>query len=165
MPTLTQPPIHHQFSNNLSLWYSWQHHKLPLKLDMVFSDVKLLPLWHQWQIILPLNHCSLLFHKSHMMISYHHLPKWIHLEVGFITPICCLTYSNSSLSSGLVNISASFSLVATYSSLKILVATHSLKKWNLIGICLVFECMTGILEMLMAFVLSYVIGIGLVSSN
>ena len=76
------------------------------------------------------------------------------------TPNCSLIFSNYCRGKGLVNISAIWQCVLTYSSLIVLFKTCSLRKWNLIGICFVFECRTGFLEMLMALVLWQKIGIG-----
>ena len=52
------------------------------------------------------------------------------------------------------------SLMSRYTILIIFWVTWSLKKWYLIGMCLVFKCMTGFLEILMALVLSQLIVIG-----
>ena len=76
------------------------------------------------------------------------------------TPSFCLRYSKVSLGSGFVRISATCSLEGTYSNLTFCSSTCSRRKWYLIGMCLVFECMTGFFEMLIALVLSHKIETG-----
>ena len=76
------------------------------------------------------------------------------------TPSFCLRYSKVSLGSGFVRISAACSLEGTYSNLTFFSSTCSRRKWYLIGMCLVFECMTGFFEMLIALVLSHKIETG-----
>jgi len=60
--------------------------------------------------------------------------------------------------SGFVKISASWSLVSTYSKDTSFFSTWSLRKWCRISICLVRECKTGFFVRLMALVLSHLIG-------
>ena len=74
-------------------------------------------------------------------------------------PNCWRRYSNVVVGRGLVKISASCSVVGTYSNLTTLSRTCSLRKWNLIGICFVLECITGFFEILIALVLSQNMGI------
>ena len=71
-----------------------------------------------------------------------------------MTPNLPLRYKNASLGSGLVNMSAIYSFVWTYSNLISLSCTNSLTKWYFIAICLVLECIIGFFEMLIALVLS-----------
>ena len=71
------------------------------------------------------------------------------------TPSFCLRYSNASLGRGLVNISATCSLEGTYSNLTFCSSTYSCRKWYLIGMCLVLECITRFFEILVALVLSH----------
>jgi hypothetical protein len=53
--------------------------------------------------------------------------------------------------------SAICSLVSTYTILTTFWVTRSLRKWYLIGMCLVLECITRFLDILMAVVLSQLI--------
>jgi hypothetical protein len=91
-----------------------------------------------------------------------------------ITSSFCLRYSNVSLRMGLVKIFATLvcifsqfiqqlfatrSLVVMYSILKLFSITCSLRKWYLIGICSVFECITQLFEMLISLVLLQMIEI------
>ena len=71
-----------------------------------------------------------------------------------MTPNFPLRYKNASLGNGLVNMSAIYSFVWTYSNLISLSCTSSLEKWYFIAICLVLECITGFFDMLIALVLS-----------
>lgn len=56
--------------------------------------------------------------------------------------------------------SAICSFISIYSSLMFFFVTYSLRKWNLMGICFVLECITGFVDMFIALVLSQSIGIG-----
>ena len=56
--------------------------------------------------------------------------------------------------------SAIYSFVSTYSSLMFFFVTCSLRKWNLMGMFFVLECITGFLDMFIALVLSQNIGMG-----
>ena len=78
-------------------------------------------------------------------------------EEARIVPSLCMRYSKESHGSGFVNISATFSFEGTYSSLNFCLSICSIRKWYLIGICLVFECMTRFLEIIMAILLSQII--------
>ena len=69
-------------------------------------------------------------------------------------PIDLLSVLNWVASKGLVNKSASWSLVPTYSSTMHLFSTSYLMKWWRMSICLVLECCTGFLEILVALMLS-----------
>ena len=69
-------------------------------------------------------------------------------------PIDLLRVLNRVASKGLVNKSASWSLVPTCSSTMHLFSTSSLMKWWRMSICLVLECWTGFLEILIALMLS-----------
>ena len=71
-----------------------------------------------------------------------------------------LSEINASLGRGLVNILATCSLEGTYSNLTFCSSTCSCRKWYLIGMCLVLECITGFFDILMAFVLSEKMEIG-----
>ena len=71
-----------------------------------------------------------------------------------ITPNFCLRYSKVSHGRGLVNMSAIYSFVSTYSNLIFFYVTCSLWKWNLTGMCFVLECITRFLDMFIALVLS-----------
>ena len=75
-------------------------------------------------------------------------------------PNCWWRYSDVVVGRGLVKISASCSVVGTYSNLTTLSKTCSLRKWNLIGMCFVLECITGFFKILIALVLSQNMGIG-----
>jgi hypothetical protein len=55
---------------------------------------------------------------------------------------------------------AFYSFVPMNSNLIFFCVTRSRRKWNLIGTCLVLECITGFLEMFIALVLSHSIRIG-----
>jgi hypothetical protein len=81
-----------------------------------------------------------------------------------MTPIFFLRYSNVCLGRGFINMFDISSLVGTYSNLTTLSFTCSLKNWYLIGICFIFECITGFFEMLIALVLSLSIEIGFLCS-
>ena len=76
-----------------------------------------------------------------------------------MTPNFSLRYSKVYLGRGLVKMYATCSFSLIYSNLIIFYVTCSQRKWNLIGMCLVLECITGFLEILMALVLSHKIGI------
>ena len=76
------------------------------------------------------------------------------------SPSLFLRYSNGSLARGFVNIFAICSFVGTYSNFTTFCATCSLRKWYLIGMCLVFEWSTGFFEILIALVLSHLIEMG-----
>lgn len=77
-----------------------------------------------------------------------------------MTPIFWQIYSNASCGKGFLKISAIFFVVLMYSNLIFCSVTCSWRKWYLIGICLVLECITGFFEILMALVLSQKIVIG-----
>ena len=77
-----------------------------------------------------------------------------------MTPIFLRIYSNASHGRGFVKISEIFSFALTYSNLILCLETCSWRKWYLIGICLVLECITRFFERLMALVLSQKIVIG-----
>ena len=70
-----------------------------------------------------------------------------------MTPNFSRRYSKVSLGRGLVKMFAVCSFVPIYSNLIFFYVTCSWRKWNLIGICLVLECITRFLEILMALVL------------
>lgn len=76
------------------------------------------------------------------------------------TPSFCLRYSNASMGRVLANMSATCSLDGTYSNLTFYSSTFSHKKWYLIGMCFVLECITGFFEILMALVLSHSMEMG-----
>ena len=59
---------------------------------------------------------------------------------------------------GFVKISASWSLVSTYSKDTTFFSTWSLRKWCRISMCLVLECKTWFFVRLIALVLSHLIG-------
>ena len=65
-----------------------------------------------------------------------------------------------SLAIGLVKISTICSFVPIYFNLVFISMTCSRKKWNLIGICFVLERITGLLELVIALLLSQGIGMG-----
>ena len=69
----------------------------------------------------------------------------IHFGVE-ITPSLCKRYSKASRGSGFVNISSTCSFVPTYSTLMFFSATCSHRKWYLIGMCFVLECITEFFE-------------------
>jgi hypothetical protein len=71
-----------------------------------------------------------------------------------ITPNFCRRYSKVSLGRGFVNMSTICSSVPMYTNLILFSMTYSHRKWNLIGKCLVLECITGFLEIFIALVLS-----------
>ena len=77
-----------------------------------------------------------------------------------ITPIFYLRCSKDSLGSGSVKMSATYSFVSTYSSLKTFWDTCSLRKWYFIGMCFVLECMIWFFDMFITLVLSKFIIIG-----
>ena len=77
-----------------------------------------------------------------------------------ITPSLWRRYSKASHGSSFVEMSATCSFVPTYSTRMFFSATCSHRKWYLIGMCLVLECITGFFEILMALVLSQYIGMG-----
>ena len=105
-----------------------------------------LPLWHQWKRELSLFTCC----------------TWSHVDPfgDEITPSLCLRYSKVSLGRGLVKISPIYSFVPIYSNVMLFFVTCSLRKWNLIGICFVLECITRFLEMFITLMLSQSIGMG-----
>ena len=111
-----------------------------------------LPLWHQWKRECPLK----------LSFSLFSCCAWSHANpLGEETTSClCLRYSKVSLARGLVKMSAICSFVPTYSNLMFFSMTYSLRKWNLIGICFVSECITRFLEMFIAPVFSQSIGMG-----
>jgi len=75
-------------------------------------------------------------------------------------PNFSLWYSKESLGNDLVKRYAICSLEGTYSNLTTWSWTYSLRKWYLMGICLVLECWKWFLERLIALVLSHMIEIG-----
>ena len=77
-----------------------------------------------------------------------------------ITPSLWRRYSKASRGSGFVKMSATCSFVPTYSTMMFFYATYSRRKWYLIGMWLVLECITRFFEILMALVLSQYIGMG-----
>ena len=97
--------------------------------------------------MLPLSYCSVVEDRA------------IQLEDN-MTPNFSLGYSKVSLGRGLVKTSATYFFVLIFSNLIFFSVTCSRRKWNLIGMCLVLECITGFLEILIALVLSHKIGIG-----
>lgn len=117
-----------------------------LTLPLSSCSFLYLPLWHQWKRELPLMLSLPLFTcctRSHAN------------PIGErITPNLCLIYSKVSLGRGLVKISSTCSFVPMYSSMMFFFFTYSLRKWNLIVICFVLECITRFLEMFIALVLS-----------
>ena len=95
-------------------------------------------------------------------LSYCCVVEDISIQMGDImNPNFSLRYSKVSLGKGLVKMPATYSFVPIYSNLIFFFVTCSQRKWNLIGMCLVLECITGFLEILMALVLSHRIGLGL----
>ena len=72
----------------------------------------------------------------------------------WITPNFYLRYSKASLGRGLVKMYAIYSFVSTYSNMIFFSVTCSLRKWNLMGMCLVLECITRFLDMFITLVLS-----------
>ena len=110
---------------------------------------------------LPLSWCSFIF----MSWYFYILP----FGEG-ITPNFYLRYSNVSFGRGFVKMFATYSFVSTYSSLMFFLVTYYLRKWNLMGMCFVLECITGFLDIFIVHVLSQNIGMGssyftLMSSN
>lgn len=81
-------------------------------------------------------------------------------EEIMINPKHCRTYSTESQGRGLVNIYAICSLKGRYSNFIFWSKTYSLRKWYLTGMCLVFECIIGFLNILMTLVLSQKIDMG-----
>ncbi len=77
-----------------------------------------------------------------------------------ITPSLWKRYSKASRGSGFVKMYATCFFVPTYSNQMFFSATCSHRKWYLIGMCLVLECINGFFEILMALVLSQYIGMG-----
>ena len=135
-------------TNNLPLCHWWQYshsfscspcHRPALPIMMLFHFY--LPLWHEW--------------KRECLLMFSCLSFW-----GGITPNFCLRYSKVSLGRGLVKMSTICSFVSTYSSLMFFSLTCSLRKWNLMGMCFVLQCITGFLDMFIALVLSQSIGVG-----
>ena len=113
-------------------------------------------------MLLPLSWCSSIF-ISLFDISGKGNAFWCSHVSPFgeeITPNLSLRYSKFSLGRGLMKMSAIFSFVSTYSNLTFFSVTYSLRKWNLIGICFVLECINGFLEMFIALVLPQSIGMG-----
>ena len=130
-----------------------------------FCTSSIMPTMHY---VLPLNLCHSIFNQPANQQMYTYTPnelcvqpsKKIQQDDASTTPSFCLRYSKVSLGNGLVSISATCSLGGTYSNLTFCSSTCSRRKWYLIGMCLVFECITGFFEMLIALVLSHKIGIG-----
>ena len=77
-----------------------------------------------------------------------------------ITPSLWRRYSKASSGIGFVKMSSTCSFVPTYSTLMFFSPTYSRRKWYLIGMCLVLECITRFFNILMALVLSQYIGMG-----
>ena len=71
-----------------------------------------------------------------------------------ITPSLWWRYSKASRGSSFVKMSSTCSFAPTYSTLMFFYATYSRRKWYLIGMCFVLECITGFFEILMVLVLS-----------
>ena len=122
---------------------------LPLGLCFPFQQASL-PLWHQWKRVTSFNNITLPIAKHYCFAEDE--PDQNGKEV---TPNCCRRYSKVSLGRGLVKISTICSFVPIYSNLMFFFVTFFQRKWNLIGICLVLECITGFLEMLIALMLSH----------
>ena len=70
------------------------------------------------------------------------------------TPRFCQRYTNISCVRSSMNMLVICSFVPMYSTLIFFSTTYSRRKWYLIGICSVIECITRFLERLMALVLS-----------
>jgi len=77
-----------------------------------------------------------------------------------ITPSLWQRYSKASLGSDFVKITATCYFVPTYSTLMFFSATCSCRKWYLIGMFFILECITGFFEILIALVSSQYIGMG-----
>ena len=100
-----------------------------------------------------------IWHEIHAVRRYIH-QEFIKqtLDHKEITPNCLLISTNCSSLRGYVKISASWSFVLTNSSLMSPFCAWSLRKWCLISICLVLECYMRFFDILMALVLSHLIG-------
>ena len=112
--------------------------------------------------LFPLSWCSFSFISPFVLKGKGNTSWFFHIwPFGEgITPNFCLRYSNVSLGRGLVKMSTICSFVSTYSSLMFFSVTYSLRKWNLMGMCFVLECITRFLDMFITLVLSHNIGIG-----
>ena len=132
--------------------------KIPLRIDFPYSQLYLpcsivSTLWHQWKrvpivaILLPLSYWCIVEDEP--------------IQLGdSMTPNFSLRYSKVSLGRGSIKMFATYSFVPVYSNLIFFSMTYSQRKWNLIGMCLVLECILGFLEILMALILSHRVGIG-----
>jgi hypothetical protein len=67
-----------------------------------------------------------------------------------IPPLVFMLLIFLSLGRGLVKIYAICSFVPMYSNLIFFYGNHSRRKWKLIKICLVLECITGFLDIIIA---------------
>ena len=146
--TLSTPLIS-IFSSNIAILTSMTicvQQSPPLLLMAIFFCS--LPLWHQLQrnaYELPLS-------------NFFPCPAtslWMNLsDDKEITPIFWRRCSNASRGRGFVKISTICSLELIYSKMMFCSATRSRRKWYLIGMCLVLECITGFLMRLIALMLS-----------
>ena len=75
-------------------------------------------------------------------------------------PNFCLRYSNASHGRGFVKRSTTCSFEGTCSSFNFCSSTYSLRKWYLIGICLILESIKNLFETLIALVLSHIMEMG-----
>ena len=97
-------------------------------------------------VMLPLSYCCVVEDRS--------------IQLGdSMTTNFYLRYSKVSLGRCLIEMYETCSFVPIYSNLIFFSVTCSRRKWNFIEICLVLECITGFLEIVMALVLSHRIGI------
>ena len=112
-----------------------------------------------------INHLSKYMFIWCIWHEIHAIKRYIHqefikksLDHKEITPSCLLISTNCYSLRDFVNISANWSFVLTYSSVMSPFCAWSLRKWCLIFICLVLECCTRFFYILMALVLSHLIG-------
>jgi hypothetical protein len=83
-----------------------------------------------------------------------------YISIAGTMPNFCMIYSNVSLGRVFVKISTICLCVPIYSSLTFCYVACSLKKWYLIGMCFVFECISRFFEMFIEMVSSHIIDIG-----
>lgn len=124
--------------NNLLICYSPYHRVIPLA--MMFLPL----LW-----CCSPCHCATPYHDVHLVMfsPFNINSKGIlYLDVRDITPIFWWRYSNASWGRDFVKISTMCFLMLKYSILMFFSTTCSQRKWYLIGICFVFECMTRFLR-------------------
>lgn len=136
--TNTAPPIYKTLLSKLSF------------LFMVLPCVTLWCIWKSFKIFFTWTSSRLVFLSPCLVNIY---VMWIivgrKLLQDFVADI-----QKVSLASGLVKISAIYTFVPTYSSFLFFSVACSHRKWYLIRMCFILECITRFLDILMALVLS-----------